>query len=76
MNQLFTLEICQAYFTFAKEVGGQRGDEILDRLANIGFLGNDEVKPTDLTGKTLELYTQLSDNILALPLVKRKAPIG
>lgn len=75
MNQLFTIEICQAYFTFAKEIGGKRGDDILDRLANIGFLGNDEVKPSDLTGKTLELYNQLCDNVLAFPLGNRKAPI-
>lgn len=76
MNQLFTIEICQAYFTYAKEISGKRGDEILDRLANIGFLGNNEMKPGDLTGKTLELYNQLCNNVLALPIVNRKAPIG
>jgi hypothetical protein len=75
MNTFSSTEICQAYYTYAKEIGGSEGDSILDRLEAIGFLGNAEIKSDSLTGQALLIYDTLKGNALPFELRHRKSPI-
>lgn len=73
MNNLVKpADICQANYTYAKEVGGEVGDKILTRLENLGFLGNDEMTSDEFVGGTLLAYNALRKREEPFQLVRRK----